>query len=1028
MVDYMQKRMILIVDDQAINRKILGRLLEDEYEIIFAKDGKEAMECMRQHGDIISAIILDIIMPVMNGYDVLREMRKDTGLSKIPVIVSSQKDNDEDEIKALALGAQDYVIKPYKADIIRHRLKNIIKFRETAAIVNKTQRDELTGLYNKQFFLQRVEQELRDNPERRYDLFSIGIERFKLINDTYGIHQGDKVLQHIAGLMQEVNSKVGICGRFSSDSFFMLYEHQEQYSNEDFKIWFDRVNEFPIEMDIKIHCGIYMIHNDKIPIIAMCDRAQLAADKNRGKYDEHFYIYDESLREKLLEEQYIISNMQAALKEKQFHVYYQPKYDLNTEMIVGAEALVRWIHPEKGFVSPGAFIPVFEKNGFVTQMDEYVWETACRDIRRWIDNGYSPIAISVNVSRADIYNPKLTDTLLNLVAKYKIPMRYLHLEITESAYTENPEQIITVVGRLRELGFRIEMDDFGSGYSSLNMLADMPVDVLKLDMGFIQSETKKTSGKGILSFVISLAKWLNLAVVAEGVETKDQILALRSMDCNYVQGFYYAKPMDSENFEELIQHTKTSEMVCTSQTGTEYITERKREDTLADGRVMLVVDDIEINRAALAATFMEDYVIQESENGKEAWEYLQDNYEKVDIIMLDLLMPVMDGFQLLQRIKDWDKTKGIPVIITSQGDSDTEHRSLEMRADDFISKPYNADIIRHRVANVAANYELKKIKNGLSNVERKENSGSIDTRMSMDKKIQHMLESLKAHFDIVRLVDPRYTIVYEKDEADSCDMHSCFSVWGKTARCNNCISMQAYERRTRLCKLEYSEDGLFFVISEYVPYGKCGAVIEMVTKLEDGYVDNVLDKELLYMNLDDINQKSEIDELTGVYNRRHLDHYLAKYMMNTRKKNKDIGIAMVDIDYFKNLNDTYGHLEGDEVLKTVAKLLERNIAISKGDFVSRFGGDEFLIVCQDITPEVFARRIVAVAQLVRHITIQDGNQVEVGISAGCVNFSEFPELETQELIRKADDYLYQAKEAGRNCVCATSKIIKISEE
>lgn len=828
----MKKRTILIVDDEIVNRKILGKLLEDQYELLYACDGKEALEILSMHTDSISVVILDIIMPIMNGYDVLSEMQKDEKMSKIPVIVSSQKDNDEDEIKALVLGAQDFIAKPYKVDIIRHRLENIIKLRETAAIVNKTQKDELTGLYNKQFFIQKVQELLGDNADERYDLLCIGVERFKLINDTYGIRHGDRVLQHIANLLGEVCREVPICGRFGADSFYAVLPHKDTYSNEMFLPWFQKVNEYPVGMDIKLHCGIYMIHDSSVPVAAMCDRAQLAADKNRGKYDACFDIYDESLREKLIEEQYIVSSMQTALKENQFHVFYQPKYSLHTEEIVGAEALVRWIHPEKGCLSPGIFIPLFEKNGFITQLDIFVWETVCKDIRAWMDLGYPPVAISVNVSRADIYNPKLTDILLGFIEKYKVPMPYLHLEITESAYTEDPTQIIAVVGRLRELGFVIEMDDFGSGYSSLNMLADMPVDVLKLDMGFIQSETGKTSGKGILSFVISMAKWLDLAVVAEGVETEEQITVLRSMDCNYVQGFYFAKPMEKNRFQELIQTAGTTEMICTSRRMSDCRIDKKGREALEHGRVMLVVDDIEINRASLAATFMDDYVIVEKENGKAAWDYLEKNYDNVDIIMLDLLMPVMDGFQLLEKIRGNRDMAGLPVIITSQGDADIEHRVLEMKADDFVSKPYNTDIVQHRVANVVANYELKRIKRGGS-IGDMETGDTTDTEKNKDQRILEMVKQLRPHFDAVRLVEPCQNLTYDEGDNVSCDRKACFSLWEKKTRCSNCISLEAYRKQTRLCKIEDTSEGRFFVLSEYVPYGKTGAVVEMITRITE---------------------------------------------------------------------------------------------------------------------------------------------------------------------------------------------------
>ena len=711
----MYKRTVLIVDDKEINRKILARMLQDKYGLLFAENGKVALECMRKHAEVIAAVFLDVMMPVMNGYEVLEEMRQDEVLSKIPVIATSQRDCDEDELRILEMGAQDFIAKPYKAELIIRRLNNIIKLRETAAMVNKAQKDELTGLYNKQFFLHKVQELLEENSHQKYDLLCVGIERFKLVNDTFGVYYGDKVLKYMAAMMKDIAREVGICGRFGADSFYAVLPYRE-YTNENFEPWIRRVENFPIEMDIKIHCGIYAIEDASIPVEAMCDRAQLAADKNRGKYDEYFCVYDDSLRKKLLHEQFIIGNMKPALEEHQFQVYYQPKYDLNTGRVAGAEALVRWIHPEMGMISPGDFIPLFETNGFISQLDEYVWECACQDIRSWRDKGYPPIAISVNVSRADIYNPKLIDNLLALIAKYDIPMKYLHLEITESAYTENPQQIIRVVGRLRELGFLIEMDDFGSGYSSLNMLAEMPVDVLKLDMGFIQTETRKASGKGILSFVISLAKWLNLAVVAEGVEQKEQIDVLRSMDCNYAQGYYYSKPLEKSSFEELIRVSEVAEMICTSRTTLDYTINEKNNEALQDGRVMMIVDDIEVNRAALAATFEKEYVINEFENGKDAWLYLQENASKVDIILLDLLMPVMDGFQLLEKIRTNHQTRQTPVIVMSQMDETMEQRALKMGADDFVSKPYNALVIKKRVSNVVSSYELKKIKHGLVSI------------------------------------------------------------------------------------------------------------------------------------------------------------------------------------------------------------------------------------------------------------------------------------------------------------------------
>lgn len=862
----MQRRTVLIVDDQEINRKILENILKKEYDVLLAENGKAALECLEQRKDMISAVLVDITMPVMDGYEFLRVLKSNEELSMIPVIVSAQKDGDETEIKAFSLGAQDFVTKPYKAEIIRQRLSNLIRLRESASTINRIQKDQITGLLNKEVFISRIEDTLKQKPNKKFDILFFGIERFKLVNDSYGTKKGNEVLRYLAELLQESIGKNSICSRFGADNFYVFCEHRE-YTNEMFAEPMKKVRSCPVELDIKIHCGIYEIMDTALEIDTMCDRAKLAADSNRGKYDIYFSYYDDSLRNRIVEEQFILSTMYTALEEQQFQVYYQPKYDLNSEVIVGAEALVRWIHPEKGFMSPGEFIPVFEQNGFITHLDRFVWESTCRDIRQWMDNGYPAIAVSVNVSRADIYNPKLIHILMELISKYQIPIRYLHLEITESAYTENPKQIIDTVKKLREAGFVIEMDDFGTGYSSLNMLAEMPVDVMKLDMRFIQTEANASSGKGILSFIISLAKWMELAVVAEGVETSQQAEVLRSMGCNYVQGYYYARPMKREEFEKLISSTPVIEMICNSRNRYPEVYEREVVSGTTKERVMLIVDDIKLNRAVLISAFLEDYTIVEKENGQTAWNYLNEHYDEVEIVMLDLLMPVMDGFQLLGKIRADKRMKDLPVIITSQGDADSERRALAMQADDFILKPYNPDVIKHRVNNVVGNHQLELMKAGLMKKEElKKSTGQKGiVSVSVDRKIEQTVKMLSHYFDIVRLVDPIKNLVHENDSREENKHSKCFSVWKKTGRCSNCTSCRAYEHQCRLTKLEYSEKGLFLVISQYVPYGKHGAVLEIAAKLEDEYTFRAFDKDMLKRKLEEINIRLEKEDSSGAF-------------------------------------------------------------------------------------------------------------------------------------------------------------------
>ena len=436
----MNRRTILIVDDQEVNRAFLTQIIENEYSILTAENGSQALEILHNHYESIAAVFLDIIMPGIDGYQVLREMKADDTLSIIPVLVTSQLVEDQDEILALSLGAQDFISKPYKPDIIRQRLSNIIKLRENAYIINRIQKDHLTGLSNKEYFISRVEDILSNNQNKKYDIIYIGIEKFKLINDTYGMKKGNEVLVYLADIINDCCDDTSICSRFYADNFYIFCEHRT-YTNDIFKPCIERIKMCPIDMRVKIHCGIFEC-NDSIEVEGQCARAKIAADMNRGKYDDYFTVYNDDIKDRMKEEQFILGSMTTALEENQFQVYYQPKYDLASENIIGAEALVRWIHPIKGLMPAGEFIPIFEKNGFITQLDIYVWECTCRNLRHLIDKGYPPISISVNMSRADIYNPNILDILLGLINKYDIPVRCLHLEITESAYTENPEQIV----------------------------------------------------------------------------------------------------------------------------------------------------------------------------------------------------------------------------------------------------------------------------------------------------------------------------------------------------------------------------------------------------------------------------------------------------------------------------------------------------------------------------------------------------------------------------------------------------------
>ena len=498
----LSQKKILVVEDNAINREMLRAILSAEYEVLEAKNGKEALEVLNEFGENISLILLDIVMPVMDGYTFLSVVKENSAYSAIPVIVTTQSDGESDEVTALSHGAADFVAKPYKPQIILHRVASIINLRETAAMINLIQYDRLTGLYSKEFFYQRVKEILIRNPDREYDIVCSDIENFKLVNDAFGIPAGDRLLCDVAALYKDRVGNRGICGRFNADQFACLLEHRWTYTNDLFLEALNQINELTNARNVVMKWGIYRVKGRSASVEQMCDRALLAAQSIKGQYGKYFAEYNDELRNKLLREQAITDEMEQALEQGQFEIYLQPKYRIKDDSLAGAEALVRWNHPKWGIQSPAEFIPLFEKNGFITKLDQYVWDKTCRVLHEWEDKGYPELSVSVNVSRADIYHADLVGILVHTVKKYGLPPSRLHLEITESAYTENPKQIIDTVNNLREQGFVIEMDDFGSGYSSLNMLNDMPIDVLKLDMKFIQNETAKPVNQGILRFIM----------------------------------------------------------------------------------------------------------------------------------------------------------------------------------------------------------------------------------------------------------------------------------------------------------------------------------------------------------------------------------------------------------------------------------------------------------------------------------------------------------------------------------------------
>lgn len=549
------KRKVLVVDDESINRSILKKILSSDYDVILAEDGDRALEVIRRERETLSLVLLDLIMPGKDGFEVLEIMQGDSGLKKIPVIVLTS--DTSAEVRSLRMGAADFIPKPYDIpDVILARIEKTIQLYETTSILNATQLDPLTGLYNKEYFMEYAAVMDQYHPDRHMDAAALNINRFHILNEIYGRSYGDELLLLVGKAIKEYVTKCdGIACRYDADGFFLYIPHGYDIIKELSDVMSGYETDDMRDIHSRMRVGIYPDVDREYDILRRFDCALLACNSIKGIYGERSAFYDSSMHEKEAYFERLMSDMEEGMKEGQFRVYYQPKFAIQDDVpsLSSAEALVRWVHPSLGMLGPSKFIPVFEANGMVRRLDRFVWREAAKQIASWKREFGFTIPVSVNVSRIDLMEPSFIDEITTLMDEEGVnPGEYL-LEVTESAYTEDSDRIIEVVNKLRTLGLRIEMDDFGTGYSSLNMLSSLPIDVLKLDRGFIMNIHESEKDLKMVEFIMGLAEYLKLTVVAEGVENEEQLKLLKDIGVHLVQGYYFSKPVPGREMIRFIK-------------------------------------------------------------------------------------------------------------------------------------------------------------------------------------------------------------------------------------------------------------------------------------------------------------------------------------------------------------------------------------------------------------------------------------------------------------------------------------------
>ena len=836
----LSKNTVLIIDDDLLNRTLLSKLLSDSYRTIEAGDGAAGLEVLENRSREIACVLLDLIMPVMDGYEFLRRIRIDPRFANIPVLVISSDEDRDGEKRCFELGAWDFIRKPFNEVTVKLRISSIINRSQLNLLEQLefvAEHDQLTGLYNRAKFFAETRRMIDNNPDTEFVFVHFDIERFHLINDFFGEEEGNRLLKYVASALVKgaKTIRIGTYGKIESDVFSFCIPNGDINLEWLAKEAKRRLTEYNYNYYIEPTFGVYVITDPSLSIETIYGRASMASKKCKNKYMDYIEYYDQDMTDHYLMEQRIINEMQGALDNEEFVVYFQPKYFLRAGMPNGAEALVRWNHPKNGLMFPGQFIPVFERNGFIGKLDYYMWDKVCQYLRRWIDEGLRPDPVSVNVSRANMYNPHLVDIISDLVKKYDIPPALFNLEITESAYMDNPNQMKNTICALKKRGFVIMMDDFGSGYSSLNTLKDIDVDILKIDTKFMPKGDGDSRSERILSSVIRMAGWLDLPVVVEGVETTEQRDFLESIGAEYAQGFLFARPMPCEEYEKIVRAVGTgdeslfkndpktekldsiwsaspnaeqifknimqpiaiyeyAEGVCTplrfnkafielfgfeaaiesangkpgkhmpaeekdrvkaaletavkeqSTTQCEYqwypenqamlwihvnfqyiksvsgshvlfatfsnVTESKRlecellnfkrSNTKKQRNKVLIADDSVVSRTILNNIFEAQYTVLQADNGKKALDLLRANRDDVAVILLDMVMPVMDGRTFLLTKNSEPDIANIPVVVISdEGRKEEQIDALKLGANDYVTKPFIPELLLRRVRNAA---------------------------------------------------------------------------------------------------------------------------------------------------------------------------------------------------------------------------------------------------------------------------------------------------------------------------------------
>ncbi len=1048
------KRQILVADDEMINREILREMLQDEYEVLFACDGAETMTMIESNQDTLALVLLDILMPVMSGLDVLKKVREDEHLARIPIIVTTAE--KETEIESLNLGAIDFIPKPYPAvGVIKARVRRTIELSEDRDIIQSTERDELTGLYNREYFYRYAQQYDQHHKDTAMDAIIVDVNHFHMINERYGRSYGDEVLRRIAEEVREiVRADGGIVCRREADTFMIYCPHREDY-REIMETASVRLtaDDDSAENRIRLRMGVYSDVDKTIDIERRFDRAKMAADTVKGSFANNIGIYDNDLHERQLYAEQLIEDFPAAIAGCQFKVYYQPKFDVRPEtpVLSSAEALVRWEHPKLGMISPGIFIPLFEDNGLIQRLDMYVWNETARQVREWKDRLGYHVPVSVNVSRIDMFDPRLPETFQALLDKHGLTGKDILLEVTESAYTQDSGQIIQMVEKLRSMDFQIEMDDFGTGYSSLNMISNLPIDALKLDMQFIRNAFKVGGNTHMLEVIIGIADYLSVPVIAEGVETQAQLHALKALGCDLVQGYFFSKPVPASEFEPFILQKKEADSVKQSE---EEAGMQPEEEIDAETRIRKAKEESIREEAGKGQTsdFESDII---SEVVKEH-AGIQLRTASIFFVILAVIaaaalmaadVTVTRGYQRMERASDrYIAAQLAASDLESGSDYLTDRvRCFVVTGDtDYLDDFFEEVEVTRRRDKAVENLEILMgdsqssalaslntaldLSNELIGVENTAMRLMVEAGDYRDEDIPQAIREVSLSSEDLALSPEQMKAKAQELVFNNNYMHYKERIRENVALCTQSLiqtSSLELERASAKLSLLVNIQTLMTIVFLLIVLAIVVIITRLIRRPLTNMVKKMQDQEMipptgveelrfvtriynriLQENLEArerLSHEASHDALTGLFNRGAYD------LLMESADTEHMALILIDVDYFKSINDTYGHAVGDRVLKRVAEILKNSFR--SVDILCRIGGDEFAVVMTRVNSamsQIVLNKINQANDLLQH---PKDDLPPVSLSVG-VAFSDRKNPQG-DIFRDADTALYRVKEGGR---------------